>query len=89
MKDPKADWADLRIMRNDQTDVQVMQVCNSSLSNLELAQLTAKLNVLKMKLECERANWKLHLSAVRQYEEGQHIAQTAWREDGASPLECW
>ena len=48
---------------------------------MEVAQLTAKLNLLKVRLEQERATWKFHLIAMRKYEDDKHISETHWRED--------
>ena len=76
LKDPAANWEDLRVMRSDTCEVQCSAVDDASASSLEAAQMGAKFNIMKMKLERERATWKLHLAAVRRFKEEEHVTQT-------------
>lgn len=86
LKDPSADWSDLRVMRADTMEVPTTSedMQTNSLSAVEMAQLTAKLNLFKVKLDHERSSWKFHQLAVKKYEDDKHISETQWREAGST-----
>ena len=58
LKDPAANWEDLRVMRSDTCEVLHCSVVDdaASASSLEAAQMNAKFNLMKMKLERERSS---------------------------------
>ena len=67
LKDPAANWEDLRVMRSDTCEVQCSAVDDAtSASSLEAAQMNAKFNLMKMKLEWERSSiWQQRAASKR------------------------